>query len=449
MHRSWPRFALVLLSLLALSCAGPEKLSIKSREALESGRAQDAYDKAVKALKKDPTYVPAREALAAAARTLIRQRHAGIAAADQNRDTVLVGERILSLDRFRREVGDHDVRVPPDTTYESQEDQLRNVAAAFHYRRGRTKLDAGTPRLAYPEFVNARDLVPGYRDVETLVRESFSQSLSHVAILPFANQTDLQGLTREIYESDFPELAHRITADQFKFTVLLDKSDVLSRLTVAEMDRMERADALRVGRAMDAELVVTGRVYGLHTDGRVDRCRNSIFRKVTETDPRTHETVVSYEEQRMEYAVRERIVTVTWEYTVLDARTGEVVATRNSTVSSRARTYYTDFVVDGDPGEYSLYTPEMERSKSSEVQKINTEYKSNLGKHKLKDVLQTAKKERHRQAYKPDYRNEFAGNTLEYPVYLGELPPDCELAFMALDDVWRPILAELRELDRH
>lgn len=449
MIRAGWRFALALAALTAISCAGPEKLSIKSREALEAGRAQDAYDEAARALKKDPTYAPGREALGAAAKALIRQRQSGIATAGEGRDTAVVGQRILALDRFRREVREYGVQLAADTTFEVREDQLRNSAAAFHYRRGRGKLEAGTPRLAYPEFLTARDLVPGYRDVETLVRESYAQSLSHVAIMPFANQTDLAGFTREIYESSFAALADHITPSQFKFTVLLDKSDVLNRLTVAELDRMERADALRVGRAVGADLVVTGRIYGLHTDGQVDRLRNSIFRKVTETDPKTHETTVSFEEQRMDYVVRERSVAMTWEFTVLDARTGEVIATHSSPVSYKARTYYTDFLAEGDPEEYSLYTPEMEKTKSPEVQKINTDYKSRMGKLKLKDVLQTAQKERHRQSYKPDYRGEFNRNTWEYPVYLGELPPDRELAFIALGDVWRPILSELKDLDKH
>ena len=54
------------LVLLLASCAGPAKLAQQSDEALAHGDLHKAYDRALRAIEKDPQNQPAREAYTAA-----------------------------------------------------------------------------------------------------------------------------------------------------------------------------------------------------------------------------------------------------------------------------------------------------------------------------------------------------------------------------------------------
>ena len=42
----------------------------------------------------------------------------------------------------------------------------------------------------------------------------------------------------------------------------------------------------------------------------------------------------------------------------------------------------------------------------------------------------------------------FADNTAGHPVFLGELPPEGELARVALRDLWKPVWSSIEEVDR-
>src|SRR5881409_1114437 len=90
---------LVVAGSVALSCAGPNKLAQQSEKAYGKGEVEKAYQKAGRALRKDPENRRARAAMTQAAAKIMAGRTAeirGIAVWD----TVTAAKRSLDLDSF-------------------------------------------------------------------------------------------------------------------------------------------------------------------------------------------------------------------------------------------------------------------------------------------------------------------------------------------------------------
>ena len=64
----------LMLAISALSCAGPEKLTKQSEKAYSEGNLEKAYQKAARALRKEPTNRHARAAMTQAAAQLMNER---------------------------------------------------------------------------------------------------------------------------------------------------------------------------------------------------------------------------------------------------------------------------------------------------------------------------------------------------------------------------------------
>src|SRR5438477_10503629 len=158
MTRARARLALPLICLLALaSCAGPEKLSQQGDKELAQGNARKAYDKAKKALQKDPGNTHAAQLMTSAAKQLVEGRRKDILERASLSDTLLAGRRALELEAFRRELAGFQVTLPPDTSFEHHEHLIRRAAAATAYRDGQDALKSRRAREAYEDFVLARD----------------------------------------------------------------------------------------------------------------------------------------------------------------------------------------------------------------------------------------------------------------------------------------------------
>jgi hypothetical protein len=62
-------------------------------------------------------------------------------------------------------------------------------------------------------------------------------------------------------------------------------------------------------------------------------------------------------------------------------------------------------------------------------------------------MLRRTRDDRHRALYESRYRDEFRRDSRKYPVLCGELPSAEDMAYLAFEDVWRPVLAALKSLD--
>lgn len=437
--------AFALLALLALSCASANRLSRKSEQELALGDPGDAYRLARRAVEKDAKHQRARAAFAAAATALVDDREArilAIAAAD----SVAAAERALELAALRADILRHGLELPADTVSARNQQAILTAAAAHHYAAGEQALAARTPRVAWRRFRESRRFVPGHRDVDRQIEAAYALALSRVAILPVIDQTGVPGISRALTDRIHGELSRHVRPDGFVFTRLIDPGQVYGRVTLAEADGLTREDAVRIGRRLGADQVVTGRVYGLRTRTNTTAVHQLIFRRVVERDT-SGARRVRYVEHDLHAIERERIVTVQYDFDVVDTEDEVSLARFSDAVEGYARVVFTDFQPIGDCDDYVVVPPGLDRSDPARAERLKNEWQSHFGTWTLPALLRKARSDRSRSHYTQADRQAFFGDCRERPVWLGGLPGENDMAAIALDVIWQPVLGMLQELD--
>jgi len=421
-----------ILALLALSCASANRLAIEGDRELTSGNVQGAYDKARRALDKKPENAHAREVMTAAAAQLVDEWKTRIYRLAEV-DTMAAAHSSLELRTFRGELSRYDIVVPEDSKFAENDRAIRLAAAGILYERGVASLRAGQPKHAWHDLQGVRDFDPGYRDSEALAREAFDAARTRVAILPFADQIGVPGLSQELLERISQTVGEGLDS-RYPFTELIDPEQVKTNVTIDQLSDLHRGSALRIARSLGADRVVFGRIYGLRSSTTSDHYQETMTHRITEKDADGH-SVDRYEEVPFSAVTRERDVTVRYDFEVVDVRAKSSVDKRTAELDAHARTVWTDFHADGDCGRYDLSPEAHER------------WKATFGGWSVANLLEHARSDRDRVRYQPRYRNEFLGDTRSHPVLLAELPSESELAFVALQPLGNLVLDLVRSLD--
>ena len=359
-------------------------------------------------------------------------------------DTVAAARYAREFGAFRAEAARYGVALTPDEAYAEKEGRIITGAAGVYYRMGNESLRADRPKEAYARFVKAREFAPGYRDLERRIEQAYERAVVRVAILPFANQTDVAGLSKDLADRIYAAVARQVAPPRFQFTELKGRDEIYSVVTVAQLEDLSRDEALAVGKRLGVDRVVAGRFYGLRSSSESDSYGQTIYRKTVERDT-GNVTHVRYAESDLRVIARERRVQARYEFMVLDVRHGAVVASRSEPVEAVARTIWTDYRPSGDCKDYCLAPPDLERDDPLQARRAEERWSSHCGSWALPDLLERARDRSGRERYEGRYLHEFAD--AERPVFLGELPGEDDLARLALDDVWRPVFDVLRELD--
>jgi hypothetical protein len=435
---------LIAVALAAASCAGPAKLARQSDEALAKGDVRKAYDKAQRAVEKDPMNAAARSAYDAASRRMAddyKARVRALAAAD----SLGAADLALEFRGFRGSVAAHGSSLVPDGAYESDEARLLGAAARTHYRYGRASLTSKRPKEAWREFELCRRY-DGWADFERLQAKAYDAALTRVAVFPFEDGIRVPGLSQEVAGQIDRELARR--GGGMRFTEIVDPAKVTGTMTVAQSLSMSREAAVALGRKIGADRIVVGRFGGLRSNHDLKDLTLPIYRRV-ETKDETGATVTRWDEATLRVVTRERAVTVNWGFDVLDTRTGDVVEHRDVPTNTAARVVWTDFKPVGDCDHYALLPPDVRSKDSSRAKQVDAQWDERLGSWKLVELLKRAQSDRSgRTRWSADHRREFRGvDSRRRPVWLAELPGEDDLAFVALDDAWKPVLASLQDLD--
>jgi hypothetical protein len=433
------------LGLLVLGCAGSKELARRSEVALQHGDARRAYENARASLDKDSGNTRARTSMTIAADSLMqdwKRRLRGMAVSD----TLAAAEASLGLELFRAELVRYRVTLPPDAGFTTELARLREAAAARYYRQAEISLTGHRPKQAYLQFEKVRDYVHNYRDVVERLARTWELAVTRVAILPPDDQTNLPNLSRELADRMAAQVAEKLESDEFRFTRLVPMERIYDRMTVAQLGHLDREEALHLGRTLGAARVVWGRVYGLRTDSHRDRDRETVYRKVTEKDD-TGATRERWVEETFEAITRGREVDVQVELDVLDADSGASLAHHVEGLRAEARTIYSDFRPAADPGQYRLVSPAMEREDPVAARRATERWKTTFGDWTVPRLIEKTRTNDSRRRYRSDYAGEFSRGS-RTPVYLDDLPGVDDLARIALEPAWRPIVAMLADLDR-
>ena len=443
-HR-WVSALLAILALLALSCASANKLIRRSERELAAGNIDGAYEHARAAVGKQPRNERAQAAFLAAATRVVADREARILSI-AGADTVAAAQQLLALTDLRGEILRHGASLPADTAFIRHDTALRLGAAHILYGRAERELAQARPRRAWEDFSAATRFAPGYRDVSRRIDDALALAIARVAILPLADQAGLPGLPRALTYRTSEELSPHVGPDDLRFTRLVDPERVFRQMTVAQLDGMTRSDAVYIGRSLDADQVVTGRIYGLRTRTNTDTYRGTIYRKMVDRDSAGTRRE-RYIEHEFLVAVREREVSVRYDLEVMGIPGQATLATASDAGTAYARVVFTDFQPEGDCSDYSLVPPDMKREHPKRAEKIEADWTRSMGYWTVPLLLQRALKDRAHTRYTPADRKWFFGDCRERPVWLGELPDENILAAIALDGIWKPVLGMLQELD--
>src|SRR5205823_2225029 len=162
-------------------------------------------------------------------------------------DSVRAAEQVLEFTAFRASAATYtDIAVPP--TWAADEHALRRAAANGHYLEGKQALAAHRPKAAFDGFHESERFLPGYRDAARLADGAYEQALTRVAVLPFAYAGKDDGSGREIGAQWRDALADALAPPHARFTRILGAEAVAAKMTVAQLGRLSRDDAVRIGR---------------------------------------------------------------------------------------------------------------------------------------------------------------------------------------------------------
>ena len=434
-----------LVALLALSCASANKLSERSERELTAGDLRGAYEHAREAIAKEPHNARARAAFTAAATRVVEDRKARILTI-AGVDTVAAAQQTMELAELRGEIARYGVALPPDAEFGRQETAIRLGAAGICYARAERALKDHRPKEAWADFRAAQGFVSTYRDVGRRIDEAYALAVARVAILPFADQAGVPGLSRALADRVYEEMSSHVQSGQFRFTRIVEPGQVYAHITVAELDRISRDDAVRIGRRLGADQVVTGRVYGLRARTNTTSHHQTIYRKVVERDT-SGTRRERYVEQEFTGTVRERQVLAHYDLEVVDTNDEATLATYTDAVDGYARVVFTDFQAQGECADYCLVPPSLRHNDPVRASTIEGEWTSHFGNWTLPALLERARRDSRHSRYTPGDRAAFFSDCHERPVWLGDLPDENELAGIALDGVWQPVFGMLQELD--
>ncbi len=436
----------LMLTVLACSCANPTKLARQSNVALSRGETRKAYEKARSGIEKDPQHRAARDAYVAASQALAIDYRARIVATAADADTIPAADLAFEFMDFRREVSAHATRLDSVPEYDRAERMIVRGAARAYYQRGMSAMASRRPRTAVAEFTRARKYVSEFEDVVARLAQARREATVKVAVLPFADRIGVPGLSQEMADSMRRELAQRIPGDM-EFTQLVSSGDIDRNMTVAELKSMRREDAIALGARLGADWIVFGSYRGLHTTVSQKTTRIRLYERFDRKDTSVIATT-RWEELSLPIVNRRRDVGLQIVFDVIDVASGNVIGSHETNVDAVARVTWTDFVATPPFDRYALLPPDIRREDAKRAKAADEEWKSAMGVWELRDFLRTAREQRNRSRYAPRYRGEFYRNTRDTPVWLGELPSENEMTFVAVRDVWRDVLSKLRELDK-
>ena len=435
----------IVLGLLALcllgACAGPAKLAQKSQEKLAAGETGRAWTLATRALDKDPGNVRARAAANAAGNAMARDWEQRIHVLAQT-DTLAAADQVLQLADFRVGATRYAAITVP-TEWSREERAYRTTAARVHAREGLAALRARRPKRGWLELSDAQRFVPDDARAELLDR-TYAKALTRVAVAPFSAAREDRELGRDVAAEWRDRLADHLQDSHF--TRVLGTPAIEQQMSLSQLGRLGRDEAIALARKAGAERVVWGSVGAPEAHTRLHLFTEIIARRITEKDSQGNETT-RWVDLPIEVVSRERTVTANLEYEVVATKTGATLAHRTAERSTMARVLWTSYVPDGELDAYALVSDAVRAAHPDRARAVEARWKETCGENtSLRQVLEQRRATRGAGRYdRAQMLGRFMAGTAF--VFLQDLPPAEDLAFAALAGGWQPLQDDLARLD--
>ncbi len=435
--------SLLLALTLVAGCAGPAKLAERSEDKLAQGQSWRAWTLATQALDKAPGNQRARAAADAAASAIAtdwRRRIVALAGAD----SLAAAEQVMEFVAFRTDAARY-VTVRVDDDWTRTERTLRQGAAQANYRSGADDLKSKRPKAAYHHLVEAERFWTGYRDAAALADRALEQAITRVAIMPLRSESRGTAMGRDVAASWRGDVVEHLSPPNAYFTRVLPTEDVERAMSVSDLGRLTRDEAVRLGRKAGARRIVWGSIGDVNSKSGVQFFSDRVAHRITVRDA-TGGTTTRWVEVPIEVIARTRTVDVDYEYEVIETRGGATLARRHDTRTMKARVVWTAYSPEGSSDTYSLVSEETRAGDPERAKRIETKWKAVVGEGTTLAQVLDAKRTSARQS--SDHRQVvarfIAGAAF---VMLEELPSAEDLAFGALAGGWQPLHQDLLRLD--
>jgi len=206
-------------------------------------------------------------------------------------------------------------------------------------------------RSAYNDFSAAANRDSEFKDCVELKNQCLEDGLFTMALLPFENSTNQNGLDQKIsaYALD------ALTNINDPFLKVVDRENmqlIINEQQLGLSGVIDEETAVNVGNLTGAQALITGTVLGLDVQkGRLTKISRTGFEsyRVKKTNPETKKTYYEtrYRSTYYHEYTQKNTATVTFQYKVISLETGEVIDSRIVDQTIDDRINYAEFKGDG------------------------------------------------------------------------------------------------------
>ncbi len=437
--------ALVLAALVVHGCAGPSKLAEKSQQKLASGDMWRAWQLAIRALDREPLNPNARAAAHAAGQAISgdwQRRIRALAAVDSLR----AAEQVLEFAGFRGNAA-HYTTLTMTPEWTDDERALRRSAARRSYSQGREAMSAHRPKLAFERYRDSERFENPWRDASKLADAAYEQALTRVVVMPVTCAWGDVGVGRDVADHWRDAVMHELSPPHSRFTRVLGADAIDSRMTVAQLAHLPRADALKLARKSGAQRVVLGSLGPVTSETHLEYFRDTVARRIVQKSA-AGESEVHWVEVPIEVVARLRDVAFEVDHEVVSTRDGSTLAHQRTPLKTRARVVWTSYVPEGELDRYALVSDAVRAADPERAKAIETRWKAACGDETTLQQVLAASREAKASRATTSARGTVARFALGTAfVFLQELPGAQELARLAAQGAWQPLVSDLARLD--
>lgn len=223
------------------------------------------------------------------------------------------------------------------------------------YREGNSSLEAGKNRAAYYAFEKVVKINPNYKDAKFKMDEALRLAQYPIAILKFQNRNRRSGVAEQISANMLNELIK----NKGPFVKVIDRTHmdkVLNEQYLAMNGWVEGQGAVKTGALLGAKAILSGKVLNVKIESQNPTVhREKAYRKrrvkYTNAEGKTDYKYV-YDKLYVNNYKGHNIVTVSFQYMLVSAETGEVLLSGIEEVVKKSEV---DFISAN--GDYRNYYP--------------------------------------------------------------------------------------------
>jgi hypothetical protein len=216
-------------------------------------------------------------------------------------------------------------------------------------------------------------------------------------------------------------------------------------MTVSQLGRLSREEAVRIGRKSGAQRVVWGAVGPVSSETHVQFFRDTIARRIVQKGA-DGQVSVRWVDVPIEVVARVRDVQVDVDYEVISTIDGTTLVHQHAPRTTRARVVWTSFAPAGELANYSLVSDQVRTASPEHAKDVEMRWKTVCGETTtLQQVLAARREARGDSGYDRGSLGRFMAGAAF--VFLQDLPPAQDLALAAVKTGWQPLVQDLTRLD--